>query len=442
MTILLPGSIIIEIMKIFTVLEKKSQVIEKKMVNKNYKTISILFKTACLLLKLIYIHEPNFHMYEEFSKLYIDTSEFNNFWGRYEPTGIKECIVDMDFEHQFELHTCDLEKTNEIYYNQNGTKTKKPDAWDIDLLNQDQDNSYIFDPSENDKVELWILDTGINWNHAEFELGQVIDFDPTFTIANITHPHGTGTSIAAGGLNYGSSKKLKIYNFPVCRSGGGCGSVDIDKGFSAIINRLQNNKDENGNFLKRIVINLSVGISMGTDPINTSQGQYYNNIMKTITDKGGIVVTSAGNSNQDACTWFYSFSPYVISVGAIDQNYNKASFSNYGTCVDIWSFGVNVVTGYSTTDIYNVQYKSGTSFSSPLVAGLVANLLKQDLNLTRDEILQILYNKINNLNVPLYKCGDMIQKCCQGDVKGTRLDKYCRSLDLNNCARSCFIKDC
>lgn len=404
--------------------------------------VSILFKSMCLVTNLIHLEHLNFHSHELYSRLFVEHDDLNNFLKRYDKFQISDCIVEIDFEPHLQLQECASEKTDDIFYNQSGTLVKKPNAWTLDYLDIDHDNTFTYETTNKDKVEIWVLDTGVNWKHVEFAENQVTDVDPNYNISNISHPHGTGTSICTGGTHYGASKGFHIYNYPVCRSGGSCGSSDIDNGFKKVIERLDGNVDEHGKFLKRVVINLSVGANMGSDPSNSSLGIYYNSMFKKINELGGIIVTSAGNSNQDACSWLYSFSPYVISVGALDQNYNKASFSNYGTCVDIWSFGLNVPTGYSTVDNYSVQYKSGTSFSSPLVAGLVANVLSLDLNLNKEGILQILYYNINNYFVPRYKCGEMMKKCCQSDIRGTRKDNFCRSLDLNHCDRSCLIKNC
>lgn len=408
--------------------------------SRNFEIITFLFNTACLYKNFIDINESNYFIWGKYSKLYLPVNEHINFVDSYEEQNISMCILDLDYEPLFQLldsETCMVEHTNQIYYNQNNTLVKKPDAWDIDYLNFDKDNLFSYDIIHKDQVELWILDTGINWRHSEFFPGQVIDVDPDFTIANISNPHGTGTSACAGGLNYGSSKGFSIFNFPVCRSGGSCRGSDIDKGFFKVLERLNQTN-------KRLVVNLSVGVSLGTDPTNTSLGLYYNNIFKMMTQKGGILVTSAGNSNEDACTWLYSFSPYVISVGALDQNYHKAGFSNWGECVDIWSFGSGVPTAYSTTDNFVVQFKSGTSFSSPLMAGLVANVLSENQTLSREEILQILYMKINNFTVPYYNCGNLKKHCCVSENSPgfTRKDQYCRSFDINHCPRSCTVKFC
>lgn len=409
---------------------------------KNLKTISILFNTTCILNNMIHFNISTFYLWDTFSRLFVDTGDVVPVLDGFRNENITSCIIDIDFEPIFLIADCVVEKTDQIFYTQNSTLIQKPIAWSIDYLDIDKDNKYTYESSNKEEVEIWILDTGINWHHTEFYIGQVIDMDPNYDIQNITHPHGTGTSICAGGLNYGSSKGFKIYNFPVCRNGGSCGSSDIDNAFKFITNRLKDNVDEEGKFKKRIVINLSVGASMGTDPSATALGLYYNEIFKILTKHGAIIVTSAGNSNQDACTWLYSFSPHVISVGALDKSYYKASFSNYGECVDIWCFGVAVPSGYSIKDNFYVGHVSGTSFSSPLMAGLVANVLSSNLQYTRDQVLENLYYKINNYIVPNYKCGSNELKCCQSEIYGTRKDKYCRSLDLKYCARNCIVKTC
>jgi len=340
-------------------------------------------------------------------------------------------------------NNCFVQNTSNIYYNDT---IENPKAWNIDMLDEKEDDQFIHPIKKNDVVSLWNLDTGINDQHIEFNDGQIINVDPTFTRTNLSHPHGTGTSICSGGRNYGSSKNFTIYNYPVCRYGGSCGSSDINNGLLAALNYLNQNGNNQcmlqKNCTKRIVINMSFGFNIGSNPINTTNGQYYNGLFKELVNNGAIIITSAGNSNQDACNWLYSFSPYVISVGNIDKYYNRSSTSNWGECVDLYTFGTNIVTGYSIQNNYIIQYKSGTSFSSPLVAGLVANLLHENNLLTQDDIISILYSKVNSLPIVSYNCGNITKKCCRGSEVGTRLDIFCRSLQLINCYRNCIVKNC
>jgi len=402
--------------------------------NRNHELFSLLFNSHCIAEKQ-HILPPQYNFYEhgKFVRGYIPQSELHVFSAEQGVSDIlRDCLLDVDFDFllSIEEDICSVEKTNEIFYD----GILKPGAWQLDKLDGREDGQYSFHKAKNE-VDLYILDTGVNWKHKEFSEGQVIDMDPAYGIKNLSHPHGTGTASQSAGLNYGSSKGTKIYNYPVCRYGGSCGGGDIEAGLHAALERIKATK-------RRGVINMSLGSNAGADVSKNSIGQYFNALFKDITEAGGIVVVSAGNSNQDACSWLYSFSPYVISVGSIDKNYNKSGFSNFGDCVDIYAFGDAVPIAYSTIDNSNVGYKSGTSFSSPLVAGLVVNIIEENPSVSKDDILKILWRKVNSFLVPKYECAKEKIKCCQSSVKNSRLDLYCRNYDAKDCPKSCVILNC
>jgi len=91
---------------------------------------------------------------------------------------------------------------------------------------------------------------------------------------------------------------------------------------------------------------------------------------------------------------FFSFSNNVISVGSHDSTKTRSSFSNYGNCVDIYSPGSSIPTAYSVIDPTYVTYVSGTSFSSPIIAGIVANYLYHNNNLTKSQIISLLQQNV------------------------------------------------
>lgn len=347
---------------------------------------------------------------------------------------LNRCLVyfNWDIYMTVEETYCNVQLTNHIYYQ----SIQKPNAWHLDALDKQLNHRYSYASSNNHSVDIWILDTGVNWKHREFQNKQVIDVDGSFTIVNLTHPHGTGTACAAGGVNYGSSKNIPIYNFPICRQGGSCGSSWADQAFKRILQHL---KEKPG---RRSVINMSVGSYYGPRGNVSALSQYYNAVFEELMAHGAIIVVAAGNSNTDACNWIYSFSPFVISVGSIDDKYNKSGFSNWGECVDIWAFGNNIPVAYSITDPTLVQHKSGTSFSAPIVSGLIANILLKYPTLHKEQILEKLYDSYNNYLVPVYVCGAERKKCCQGYLYGTRLDDYCRKKPFDECPRSCKIDVC
>jgi subtilisin family serine protease len=309
------------------------------------------------------------------------------------------CIEDISYDVFYDpaAVTCAVQNTNNIYF---GT-TKKPNAWHLDLIDGSIDGSYKYPQAGTDnKVEIWILDSGVFASHQEFYSGQVIDEDTSYN--SYTSPHGTGTAINAAGINYGVAKKFKIHDYPVCRTAS-CAFSNIDTGLRKALSWMTTNN-------KRAVINLSVG-SSGADP-TSSTAIYFENLFQSINNAGGVIVVAAGNDGVDACNYWFSYSDKVISVGAIDSTKKRSSFSNYGTCVDIYAPGTQVLTGYSTTDASNIAYVSGTSFSSPIVTGMVANILYTNYAFTKDQVLTNLRSSVYAVSsCPSGYCYGAYQKC-------------------------------
>lgn len=91
-------------------------------------------------------------------------------------------------------------------------------------------------------------------------------------------------------------------------------------------------------------------------------------------NKGMTIVVAAGNNNQDASLWSPASAPAAITVGAIDQTDKRASFSNYGTALDLFAPGVDVISAWiGATNAY--ASASGTSMGTLIVA--ITNLLKE-----------------------------------------------------------------
>jgi len=313
------------------------------------------------------------------------------------------CIEDISYDILLDLHdtnhNCNIENTNNIYYNNN----KKPIAWYLNQISASLNNEYYYPNitlSNNNMIDLWILDSGINSNHIEFNLNQIIDEDLNF---NFSSSHGTGTAAVASGINYGSSKNIIIHDYPVCRSINGCAFSYIDLGLQYIIEYMKKTN-------KRSIINLSLGTSGAN--VYTSSSTYFDNLFESIINAGGIIVVSAGNNGDDACNYFFSYSANVISVGAHDSTKSKSSFSNYGDCVDIYAPGSSIPTAYSVLDNNYISYVSGTSFSSPLISGIIANYLYLNPTLTKTEIVKLLQTNVYPIsNCPYGFCYGSYYSC-------------------------------
>merc|ERR1711878_182387 len=107
------------------------------------------------------------------------------------------------------------------------------------------------------------------------------------------------------------------------------------------------------------VISMSLGGS-GADP-------GYTTVIDAAVNQGVVVVVAAGNSNSDACNFSPAFAANAITVGSTTSTDSRSSFSNYGTCVQIWAPGSSVVSASSSSDT-GTRSLSGTSMACPHVS--------------------------------------------------------------------------
>jgi len=298
------------------------------------------------------------------------------------------CIHDISYDLILQLESiCKEDITNGFYYG----STKLSSSWNLDLLDGIIDNKYQRVDVSNDlnnNIDIWVLDSGIFKSHQEFTTNQIINEVSTLSL---TAKHGTNVASVAGGQYYGTSKGFKIHDYWACRNtDGSCSFSDIDSGLQTVLKYMKTTG-------KRSIINLSLGSSGANNYASTQK--YYENLFNDINNAGGIIVVAAGNGGVDACTWWFSYSNKVISVGAHDAGKTRSSYSNYGSCVDVYAPGTTIPAANSITDTSMIGLISGTSFASPTVAGLVANLLYENKSLTKEQIVTILQTSSNRYEV-------------------------------------------
>jgi subtilisin family serine protease len=100
---------------------------------------------------------------------------------------------------------------------------------------------------------------------------------------------------------------------------------------------------------------------------------------------------AAGNSGSDACNFTPARTPAAITVGATDINDNRASFSNFGTCLDVFAPGVAITSAWITNDSATNTI-SGTSMASPHVAGVAALILGDNPGFTGQQVRDAIVN--------------------------------------------------
>ncbi|GAA5158812.1 S8 family peptidase [Ornithinimicrobium tianjinense] len=221
-------------------------------------------------------------------------------------------------------------------------------------------------------VDAYILDTGIRSTHAEFA-GRVLpgaNFAKGKSTTEDCNGHGTHVAGTVGGSTYGVAKGVNLVPVRVldCR-GSGTWSGVID-GMDWVV----------ANASGPSVANMSLGggANAGID-----------DAIKRMTDAGVTTVVAAGNETADACTTSPARAASAITVGATDKTDTLASFSNFGSCVDILAPGVSITSAWYRSDT-QTNTISGTSMASPHVAGAAALVLQGSPSASPAQVAQSL----------------------------------------------------
>ncbi|KAI5951031.1 hypothetical protein KGF54_004105 [Candida jiufengensis] len=224
---------------------------------------------------------------------------------------------------------------------------------------------YIYDNKfMGQGVNAYVIDSGVEVNHPEFGGRASLGHDFTNEGSGDSNGHGTHVAGLIGSATYGVAKNVNIVEVKALNSKG-AGSLST---ILSAIDFTVNHRIESG---KKGVANLSLG---------AYKNHVLNKAIEQATKNGLLFVVAAGNSNINACMTSPASSKFAITVGAIDDyNDSVAGFSNWGECVDLFASGAYV----KSVDAKNhdkSQVLSGTSMASPIVTGLVANLLSEGVD--------------------------------------------------------------
>jgi thermitase len=257
---------------------------------------------------------------------------------------------------------------NDTYYSgyQYGLQTTQTNlAWDVAQGSSTQ--------------EIAVLDSGVDYTHPDLDGKTILGYDFVDDDNAPMDANGHGTHVAgiaaaetnnATGIS-GMAPNTKILAVRVLDAAGS-GSLDD------VANGIRYAADAGAE-----VINLSLGCDCHTVALEDAVNYAWN--------KGVVVVAAAGNDNVSATFEPASYTN-VIAVGAVNDRDRKATFSNYGTWVDVVAPGVSIASTYPGNQYV---YMDGTSMASPFVAGLAALLkgqgrtnvqVRQAIELTADPV--------------------------------------------------------
>jgi subtilisin family serine protease len=214
-------------------------------------------------------------------------------------------------------------------------------------------------------VRAYIVDTGILLTHSDVVGRASTGYDAVTAGGSAADCNGHGTHVAGtvGGTVYGVAKAVSLVAVRVLDCAGSGTTAGVIAGVDWVAN----------NHVKPAVANMSLGGGASTT---------LDNAVKNAIAKGVTFAVAAGNGNflgfaANACNYSPARVPEAITVGATDKTDKKASFSNYGTCVDIFAPGVGITSAWYTSATATNTI-SGTSMASPHVAGVAAQYLQSN----------------------------------------------------------------
>ncbi|KAI9155537.1 Subtilisin-like proteinase Mp1 [Paramyrothecium foliicola] len=302
------------------------------------------------------VHARSLHRRDEQGVDKVWTDSFKGYSGEFDAATVAE-IVKSD-----EVAAVEPVRKIELY----DAVTQDDAPWGLSSISHTEPGygDYHYDSTAGKGAWVYVVDTGVYVGHTEFEGRAYLGYNACRGSKFVdSMGHGTHCAGTVASRAYGVAKKANIMAVKVFDTGSSSTDIVMD-GYEWAVSNITNTPGR----AAKAVISMSLG---------GGRSDAFNAAVEAAYRKGILTVVAAGNSYADANSYSPASAPNALTVGAIDSSNNKPGFSNYGSVVDIFAPGVDILSTW-IDNAKSTASLTGTSMACPHVAGLAVYLMVKE----------------------------------------------------------------
>lgn len=291
-----------------------------------------------------------------------------------------------------DLRVASIEPDGPVY----AYTTQTSATWGLDRIDQRNlplNGSFTYTNDGSD-VTAYIIDTGIRTTHAEFGTRATKGFDAISPPADDCNGHGTHVAGTVGGTTYGVAKNVTLIAVRVLDCNGSGTIAQVVAGIDWVTDNHQAGAPA--------VANMSLGGAASTALDDAVRASIADGVSYAVAAGNGVSALGLITIPRNACNVSPARVAEAMTVSASDRTDRRASFANFGNCVDWFAPGVEITSAWNTSTTATTVL-NGTSMASPHTAGVAALYLQSNKTATPSAVRDALYAnttkaKVTNAN--------------------------------------------